>query len=43
MNPEKRYRSRRAEYAARPFMGPALAAELDAGTIPQAYAGTIEA
>jgi hypothetical protein len=40
---DKRYRTRRAEYAARPFMGPALEAEAAAGTIPEAYAGTVEA
>ena len=42
VDPRKRYRSRRIEYAARPFMGPALEAEVAAGTIPQAYAGTVE-
>lgn len=42
-DPRKRYRSRRIEYAARPFMGPALEAEVAAGTIPEAYAGTVEA
>lgn len=37
----KRYRIRRAEYAARPFMGPALDAEVAAGTIAGAWAGTV--
>ena len=33
MNPNKEYRVRRARYAKRPFMGPALQAEVNAGTI----------
>ena len=33
VNPNKEYRVRRARYAKRPFMGPALQAEVNAGTI----------
>lgn len=39
----KRYRIRRAEYAARPFMGPALEKEVEAGTIAAAYMGVVQA
>lgn len=36
-------RTRVARYAARPFMGPALAAEVAAGTIPNAFFGSVKA
>ena len=39
----KRYRTRRATYEPRPFMGPALAAEVAAGTIPDAWAAAVRA
>lgn len=34
-------RMTRAQYAARPFMGPTLDAEIAAGTIPAAYSGVV--
>lgn len=34
-------RMTRAQYAAHPFMGPTLDAEIAAGTIPEAYAGVV--
>lgn len=40
---EVRTRVRRAKYKARPFMGPALDAEVQAGTIPAAWSGAIQA
>jgi hypothetical protein len=36
-------RQRRAIYRPRPFMGPALQQEVDAGTIPSAWIGAVEA
>jgi hypothetical protein len=41
VNEDKRYRTRRAQYAARPFMGPALQKEIEAGTIIDAFAGVV--
>lgn len=38
-----KYRVRRASYEPRPFMGPALQAEIDAGTIPRTLSGTVRA
>lgn len=40
---DKRYRIRRADYLARPFMGPALEEETAAGTIAGAWGGTVHA
>lgn len=40
-NPGKRYRTRRAVYKPRPFMSVALKKEVDAGTIPGAWARVI--
>lgn len=39
----KIYRTRTAHYKPRPFMRPALAAEVAAGTIPQAWANSVRA
>lgn len=41
--PWKRYRTRTAQYPARPFMGPALAAEISAGTIRDQWISSLEA
>lgn len=41
--PWKKYRVRNARYQPRPFMGPALEAEIRAGTIPQSLSGTVRA
>lgn len=41
--PWKKYRVRSATYQPRPFMGPALDAEIKAGTIPQSLSGTVRA
>lgn len=40
---DKVYRVRSARYEARPFMRPALAAEVEAGTIPKAWANSVRA
>lgn len=40
---ERRYRTRYVTYVPRPFMGPALAAEIAAGTIPQTLSGVVTA
>lgn len=37
----KRYRVRSASFEPRPFMGPALEAEVQAGTIPRTLSGTV--
>jgi len=41
--PNEKHRTRRAVYQPRPFMGPALQAEIDAGTIPQQFRGVVVA
>ena len=41
--PWKRYRTRTANYAPRPFMGPALAKEIEAGTIRDQWVGALNA
>jgi len=41
VRPGQPARVRRAKYAPRPFMGPALEAEVAAGTIPKAWAGSV--
>lgn len=40
---DKIYRARSATYQPRPFMRPALQAEIDAGTIPKAWANSVRA
>lgn len=41
--PWKEYRSRTARYPARPFMGPALEAEIKAGSVTAAWRSTVSA
>jgi hypothetical protein len=42
-DPQKLYRTRRANYRPRPFMAPALAAEVQAGTVAAAWANVVRA